>query len=93
MDWSRVRIPQIKSKRLQTTKLADLDYCKFIVAALLIEKSQSQSLQTAVYTYLKNTWAQHEERLIFDAAQQNITPEELFERMINEALSGSKPEE
>lgn len=86
MDWSKVQLPKPKDTKIQVLKLSNLDYYKLLVICELLPKSQSQVGQTAIYTYLQRTWQEHEQRLIFDAAQEGITPEEMFERLVRKAI-------
>ncbi|MEM1256239.1 MAG: hypothetical protein AAGI69_27700 [Cyanobacteria bacterium P01_H01_bin.21] len=88
MDWDKVSIPQIDNTKVQIQKLGGLDYCKLIVIANLMAQSQSQIGQTALYTYLQETWAQHEERLTVEANKRGISIEECFTEIVKEALGG-----
>ncbi|MCG8365817.1 MAG: hypothetical protein MJA27_21100 [Pseudanabaenales cyanobacterium] len=79
-------MPPIEDTKIQIQKLAKLDYAKVLVICKLTEKSLSQAGQTALYTFLQRTWAQHEERLIFEAAQEGVSPEEKFIQLVENAL-------
>lgn len=84
MDWSKVRLPNPKNARPQVGELGDLDYWKLVVASKLVKKSMAAMLQTAVYTYLTRAWEQHEARLTIEANREGISPEEMFQRLVNE---------
>ena len=87
MDWTKVALPEFDSTKIQINKIGSLDYAKLLVIAELIAKSQSQIGQTALYTYLKRTWDDHEQRLAVEAARRGISVEECFVAIVEEALS------
>lgn len=79
MDLDKIHLPSPKHSRVLTGPLPDLDYYKFKVSAKLLKKSMSVSGQTAIITYLRRNWEkEHEQLLIYEAAQRGISPEELF---------------
>lgn len=84
MDWSKVKLPKPKNPRPQVGELSDLDYWRLAVAAKLMKKSIASSLQTAVTTYVRRNWDEHEALLQIEAAQQGITAEEMFVRLAEE---------
>ena len=87
MKWDKVTLPPIEDTTIQIHKMAKLDYAKVLVICELTGKSLSQAGQTAFYTFLQRTWEQHEERLIFEAAQEGVSPEEKFMRFFEQALA------
>ena len=84
---AKINLPEIKSTKIQIQKLGKLDYAKLLVACALIEKSVSQTGQTAIYTYLSRNWPQHEERLQVEANSRGISLEEAFIELLNESLN------
>lgn len=84
MDWENVKLPKEKRpKRLTCGELADLDHWKLIAASKILRKSVASTTQTAIYTYLGKNWADHEARIKAEALALGISPEEMFERLIN----------
>ena len=86
MEWDKVKLPPIEDTKIQIQKLAKLDYAKVLVICELTGKSLSQVGQTALYTFLQRTWAQHEERLILEATQEGVNPEEKFIQLVEKVL-------
>lgn len=78
MDWDSMELPTPKNSRPRCGELGAYDYWRMHVAAKLVKKSLAQTMQTAVHTYLKRNWEEHEQRLRIEAKQQGKTPEELF---------------
>ena len=87
MEWDKVKLPPIEDTKIHIQKLAKLDYAKVLVICELTGKSLSQAGQTAFYTFLQRTWVQHEERLIFEAAQEGVSPEEIFMQLLEKAFA------
>ena len=87
MEWEKVELPPIEDTKIQILKLAKLDYAKVLVICELTGKSLSQAGQTAFYTFLQRTWVHHEERLIFEATQEGISPEEKFIQLFEKAFA------
>ena len=81
MDWSKIDLPDPPNSRPQTGELGRLDYWKLSVASKLIKKSLAATLQTAVLTYLKQNWPDHEARLQIEASNKGLTVEEMFEKI------------
>jgi len=92
MDISKIVLPEnLPTKDIKASELAPLDVAKLRVASRLLKKSIGAVVQTAIYTYVRKCWADHEDLLIAEANQQGITPEEMFSRLLEESLTeGSK---
>jgi DNA-binding transcriptional MocR family regulator len=87
LDWSKVTLPAFDNTKVQVNKIGDLDYAKLLVIAQLTANSQSQIGQAALYTYLKDNWGDHEERLLIEANKRNLTLEECFQELVKEAIA------
>ena len=70
-------------RRPNVSTLSELDYAKMVVAGKLLRKSVGAVVQTACYTYLSRNWPNHEERLIIEARQRGISPEDLFNGLVS----------
>jgi hypothetical protein len=86
MDWDKIELPKQREKYPKSGELGLLDYWKLYVSAKLIRKSIMSVIQTAILTYLNRNWQLHEERLNAEAKQLNITPEDLFQKIVNKEI-------
>ena len=86
MDWDKIDLPDPKERSPKSGKLSNLDYYKLLVASRIIRKSVMQTIQTAILTYLNRNWKDHEDRIIMEAKQRGITPEQLFEAIAKDEI-------
>ena len=84
MDWESLDLPSPKNSRPRCGELGAYDYWRLHVASKLVKKSLAQTMQTAIHVYLSRSWAEHERRLILEAKQQGISPEDLFMRYLED---------
>lgn len=84
LDYSKIQIDPVKQPRIYTADLGQLDFAKLRAISKLINKSGASIAQTALYTYLARNWPEHYNRLLIEAKQHNLSPEEYFEKLVNE---------
>jgi len=85
IDWSQVKVPEVKDTRIWVGKLSQLDYAKFLVASKIMNRSLSANGQSALTAYVRKNWAEHEEILIVEAIQKGLTPEEYLTKILSES--------
>jgi hypothetical protein len=84
IDWSVVRIPEIRDARVLSGKLSQLDYAKLLIGSKLMNRSLAGNAQSALTVYVRKNWVEHEKLLIVEANQHGLTPEQYIEKLLGD---------
>lgn len=90
-DWEAIakRLPKIDDTRIQTAKLSDMDFWMLRAAARVKKRgmaADSASLLSASIRRLSPEWC---ELIAFQAAQENLTFEQMFIKLCTEDTRNS----
>jgi methionyl-tRNA synthetase len=86
MDWTQTPLPAPKNPRPQSGEMSRLDYWRLYVISKLSKKSMASVTQTALVTYLRQNWDEHEQLLTVEATARGMTPEQLFAALVEDRI-------
>lgn len=86
---SSLRSENISKKRpknttIKSAELSQLDWKKFKVMSKLAKRSIASNAQSALTSYVRKFWHEYEQILIYEASQQSVSPEELFNQLADD---------
>lgn len=89
VDWSKVTVPPkvLNDPRIFTSRMAELDYLKFVIASKLMERSLGNNAASALTAYVARHWERHLEALTFEAQKKGLSTEAYISQLLGE---GSK---
>jgi hypothetical protein len=82
--FSNLDIPPIKDTRVNSGKLSQLDYIKFLLASKILNRSLSANAQSALTAYIRRNWPEHEEAIQLEAKQAGLSVEEFITKLLSE---------
>lgn len=85
IDFTSIQLPPVKDTRINSGKLSQLDYVKFLLASKIMNRSLSTNAQSALTAYVRRNWADYEQALIVEANQAGISVEDFIVKLLSES--------
>jgi len=85
IDFSSIQIPPAKDTRVNSGKLSQLDYVKFLLASKIMNRSLSANAQSALTAYVRRNWPEYEQAIIVEANQSGMSVEDFIIKLLSES--------